>query len=191
MPSAFEILGPLLQSAEPPLLGPKRRPEAWANELVSACVDELLPKAGVGGVTAQKVRALAFLWHDDLDASHAISQGLGDSDGSYLHGLMHRREPDFGNAAYWFRRVGKHPVFTQLARAVAPLPTTSAFKSRLIADNCWRPLAMIDACEAVDVEAVDAGDEEFLRQVQAIEFRLLLESFANGQRSSSLVAVNS
>ena len=50
---------------------------------------------------------------------------------------------------------------------------------------------MIDACEAVDVEAVDAGDEEFLRQVQAIEFRLLLESFAKGQRSSSLVAVNS
>ena len=36
---------------------------------------------------------------------------------------------------------------------------------------------MIDACEAVEVEAADPGDAEFLREVQAVEFRLLLQTF--------------
>jgi hypothetical protein len=42
---------------------------------------------------------LAGLWlyHNFLDESHRLSQDLGTPTGSYWHGLMHRREPDFGN----------------------------------------------------------------------------------------------
>ena len=59
--------------------------------------------------------------HDFWDASHDAAQradDLGERDFSaYWHGITHRREPDAGNAAYWFRRVGKHAVFKPLAEA--------------------------------------------------------------------------
>ena len=63
--------------------------------------------------------------HDFWDASHDAAQradDLGERDFSaYWHGIAHRREPDAGNAAYWFRRVGKHAVFKPLAAAARTL----------------------------------------------------------------------
>ncbi len=61
--------------------------------------------------------AEAALWllAGQLDQSHIISQNLETSDGAYWHGIMHRREGDFGNANYWFRRAGKHPVYSHLS----------------------------------------------------------------------------
>jgi hypothetical protein len=42
---------------------------------------------------------LAGLWllHDFLDEAHAVSQDIGTVEGSYWHGIMHRREPDYSN----------------------------------------------------------------------------------------------
>lgn len=51
-----------------------------------------------------------WLYIDELDRSHRISQGIEDATGSFWHGIMHRREGDFGNSRYWFHRVGKHPA---------------------------------------------------------------------------------
>ena len=51
-----------------------------------------------------------WLYVDDLDRSHVISQGIENSTGSFWHGIMHRREGDFWNSHYWFRRVGNHPA---------------------------------------------------------------------------------
>lgn len=171
------LLTPLLATTEPPALGPQRRPAAWSLAEVIRRTDEALAAAPLDDEAASLVRSLVLLWHDHLDASHELSQDLHSADGSFLHGLMHRREPDFGNAAYWFRRVGDHPVYPRLADQVAALPDRSEFKSKLTAGGRWQPLAMIDACEAVEVEAADAGDADFLRTVQACEYRLLLEKF--------------
>jgi hypothetical protein len=63
-------------------------------------------------VIAAKPALVAGLWLyvDQLDRSHEISQTIDDATGSFWHGIMHRREADFGNSHYWFRRVGKHPA---------------------------------------------------------------------------------
>jgi hypothetical protein len=55
---------------------------------------------------------LAGLWlrFDFLDESHKISQEVETPTGSFWHAIMHRREGDFGNSKYWWRRVGQHPA---------------------------------------------------------------------------------
>lgn len=56
-----------------------------------------------------------WLLAGDLNRSHDISQDNHSAEGSFWHGIMHRREGDFGNAKYWFGRVGKHPLLDQLS----------------------------------------------------------------------------
>jgi len=57
-----------------------------------------------------EVLAGLWLYVDDLDRSHAISQGINTPTGSFWHAIMHRREGDFSNSKYWLRNVGRHPV---------------------------------------------------------------------------------
>ena len=44
-----------------------------------------------------------WLYVDDLDRSHTISQSLDTVEGSLWHAIMHRRESDFSNSKYWLR----------------------------------------------------------------------------------------
>jgi hypothetical protein len=56
------------------------------------------------------LQSALWLYVDELDRSHTISQGIDDATGSFWHGIMHRREGDFSNSHYWFRKVGEHPA---------------------------------------------------------------------------------
>lgn len=177
--SNYDSLNSVLSTNEPPTLGPERRSGAWEAAEVERRVADLLAQAGISGPRADLIRSLALLWHDHLEASHHVSQSIAGADGSFVHGMMHRREPDFGNAAYWYRKVGDHPMFPELAAAVAELKPESVFTSRLVQDGRWNPFAMIDACEAVQVGSADEGDDSFLREVQSLEFHLLLKYFCD------------
>lgn len=53
---------------------------------------------------------LRALWQDaqgNWDAAHELAQDVETRDGAWVHGYLHRREGDGGNAAYWYRRAGK------------------------------------------------------------------------------------
>jgi hypothetical protein len=99
------------------------------------------------------VEAGLWLLAGQLDRSHTISQSIDSADGSYWHGIMHRREGDFSNANYWFRRVGRHPVLSRLTGYLSshsvsisgilsrPELYTDTTVAEAITDGCQQALA--------------------------------------------------
>ena len=125
------------------------------------------------------VKSLFYLWNDDLDASHDISQEVKTQDGSYLHGVMHRREADYGNSKYWFNRVGRHEVFKSLpAAAIEEFdaikgPSKELKVLRKAFHEEWDPLKMVDWCLASDRGQTPADVTAFLQALQVREFEAI------------------
>ena len=173
-----------LEAGNPlPTLVPQK---AWSTELTdtlaSASLDELFQGESVKNTTfGDAIRSGLLLWNDALDESHNISQELANQTGSYWHGIMHRREPDYSNARYWFGRVGAHPIFPQIREhALAILNETSNPSDALAhiaqtiqAEENWDAYQFIDWCQAAE-DGADADVTRFLQQVQAEEIKLLL-----------------
>jgi hypothetical protein len=110
-----------------------------------------------------------------MDESHALSQENHTPEGSYWHGILHRREPDWSNARYWFRAVGAHPLFAELAKPPAGSAgdqEAPAF-SRVARAGSWDPLAFITLCEACE-QGKRAELRAELEALQEREIHLLL-----------------
>jgi hypothetical protein len=124
--------------------------------------------------------ALSGLWLyiDCFEESHGISQDIPSAEGSYWHGILHRREPDAGNAAYWLRRVGVHPVFRELHRAATAIVESGGVDLRLGSD--WNPFAFIDFCEAAR-QRRGSREEEVARYIQLAEWQLLFDYCARSR----------
>jgi hypothetical protein len=165
----------LLATPAPPALGPKSRPGVLSVAALNAKLDALFSAAKFPPTQQQLIRALLLLWHDHLDASHDISQGIENADGSFVHAIMHRREPDYWNAKYWWRRVGNHPAFPEIARRTNELLQrhhAATLTAKLLPGGKWDAAAFVDACETA---ASSAEHVELLREIQRIETEALLE----------------
>lgn len=176
----FPELKRVLETTEPAGLGPERRAGALSTEQLDAELAKAFPPRFTPAVR-DLFTAGAYLWHDHLDAAHNIVQSIETADGSLLHGIMHRREPDYGNAKYWFRRVGSHPSFLSLGVRASELlekADESDLHSRLLPNKTWDPFAFVDAVE-------DATEGQFkskiplLKQVQKLEFECFFENLVN------------
>lgn len=165
----------LLREARPISLGP-----GTPNFAVEDQLRGLTPQNVLGGTkthdrsTACCLVSALWLYHDFLDESHTVSQSIETATGSFLHGIMHRREGDFGNAKYWFRRVGHHPIFTNLQEAALDIcsrekPGKST--SYLLKQSDWDPFRFVDAVE----QSIGKGTscERICKQVQQAEWWIL------------------
>src|SRR4051812_20102018 len=108
----------LLATPELPGLGPGPRRNVQSVAALNRELEQAFTTSGLSAERQQLIRALILLWHDHLNESHAIAQDIDNADGAFVHGIMHRREHDYGNANYWFARVHQHGAFSEIAERV-------------------------------------------------------------------------
>jgi hypothetical protein len=115
-----------------------------------------------------------WLYAGGLDQAHRLSQSLESREGSYWHGIMHRREGDYPNAKYWFRRVGPHPIFPALQVAARDLAQDAPARGAafLESESGWDACAFVDFCEAA---RGGGGAERLSREIQQREWQLLFD----------------
>lgn len=156
-------------------LGPQIRPERANLARLREIEKRIADAAGLSAERRRLLNGIALLWHDHLDEAHTIAQEIESADGSLLHAIMHRREPDYSNAKYWFRRVGKHGAHANL---VARLGNTvergelALIEKRFVRGGAWDSPAFVDACQEAAGGRTAAAPS--LRLIQKLE----MESFA-------------
>lgn len=170
-----DAVASLIPEHEPNTLGPGTPNHTMKPVLQQAGINSLFTDKSIADQDMAKC-CLSALWlyHDFLDESHTISQSVYTSTGSYWHGIMHRREPDYSNAGYWFHKVGQHPIFDTLcgeaSRVAQELGTTS--KSDYLAkQSSWDAFAFIQLCE--NSYRTGSQDERLCENIQLVEWKIL------------------
>lgn len=154
-------------------LAPRGPNEAARIKLQSVSADSLFKTNIADRDMAGACLAGLWLYHDFLDESHAISQQIQSPEGSYWHGIMHRREGDYANAKYWFRRVGGHAIsddLCQAARQLAESAERSPASEFLKNQSHWDSFRFVDLCETA---ARGSAGELLCREIQRREWWLL------------------
>lgn len=136
------------------------------SDLSAVPAEKLFPNS----LSAAGAKAGLLLYLGCWDEAHRISQDLATAEGNFWHGIVHRQEPDAWNSQYWFRRVGKHPVFGSIQ--ADSLDILERYESKDIQlPAAWDPITFVDFCEAarqnpgspVAKAAVELQHREWLR----------------------------
>jgi hypothetical protein len=112
------------------------------------------------------VRGALLCAVDALDDAHRIFQDGSSDLGSYWHGVLHRREGDFDNARYWFRRAGRLLISDKLHAAAAQVSPNMAKQTS------WDAYLLTGMCEQAKFGDIDAIPE--CLRLQRVEFDELL-----------------
>ena len=130
---------------------------------------ELFPQAHA------RDEALGGLWlyFSCFDESHEIVQDLNSPEASFWHAILHRQEPDPENSAYWFHRVGEHPVFQDLLVAAQDIVARHPDAGFGIVPK-WDPFSFVDFCERARQKPGSPSERAAL-EIQRAEWQLLFD----------------
>ena len=107
-----------------------------------------------------------YLYFGCWKEAHETVDDSETPDGCYWHAIVHRQEPDAGNAGYWFRQVGAHPVFPALRERAAAIGVEFG--------AAWNATAFVDYCERARREPGSEMERKAL-EVQRAEWQLLFD----------------
>ena len=162
-PQVAAILAIDRERLMPLVHGAPSHPEARA-QLDALAAAKAIPESALAGL---------YLYFSYWDEAHEIAQKISTQEGSFWHAIVHRQEPDAGNAGYWFRQVGAHAIFPALRERAAAIGVD--FGAR------WNAAAFIDYCEGARQEP--GGDRErCAMEVQRAEWELLFDDCAGERR---------
>ena len=154
----------------PLVCGPCVNPDA--REVLKALKPKVLfpnvdePEAPMAGL---------WLYFSCFEEAHKLADYCESVEGELWHAIVHRQEPDSGNAAYWFRKAGAHPVYSKLAREVSKI--TSRIQDAEFRVGRWDPFAFISFCDRARTQPGSA-QERAAMEIQRAEWQLLFDSSA-------------
>lgn len=108
-----------------------------------------------------------YLYFSCRDRAHEVAQSVDTTDGAFWHGIVHRQEPDPGNARYWFHRVGSHPIFAALGSAAGQIAAGLKL-------DTWDPIRFIEICERARREPSSPAARMAV-EIQRVEWQLLFD----------------
>ena len=114
-----------------------------------------------------EIAAGLWLYVDELDRSHVLSQQMHTPTGSFWHAIMHRREGDFSNSKYWYRRTGKHPAMNRIRTAGGGAGAGTS-------EGGYDPAAFVDRVQRCHEKAGQSPDPELI-SIQHKEWLALFE----------------
>lgn len=168
------------------------RPSLYPTEELDDLMDLKISKLSTDAFEGERrsfalaVKAGLHLFNESLDHSHNLSQNLDTPEGSYWHGIMHRMEGDYPNAAYWFRTAGGHPAHQawseRIRERVAAFnredigsPSFREAFEQWTADGRFEPVGFNRLIEMQVTRTRNERVEQLLMDLQWEEMRTLLQ----------------
>lgn len=168
-------LDALLTTPHPPALVTGPREGTLSLTAVAAQFDAAMRDQPKLRQQLEPLRCLVLLWHEHWSRAHEIAQDLHTPDGSLLHAILHRREPDAWNSKYWLKATGPHEAYGAIGSA---LTADGRFANEpWLKSGRFDAIRFVDACDGA-IESHSTATISLLEAAQEIELRTLIRWFA-------------
>jgi hypothetical protein len=136
--------------------------------IMNASVRDLFPQS------SDTTAAMAGLWlyFSCFEEAHDLVSKSETRECELWHAILHRQEPDAGNAAYWFRKVGMHPTFSSISQAA--ILVLEKYPHVEFRAGKWDPFAFIAFCERARTQPGSAQEQAAL-EIQRVEWQILFD----------------